>query len=712
MVRESLLADAAPQSLHHQGTLLVALAGNPNTGKTTLFNSLTGLRHKVGNYPGVTVEKKMGAYRDGDGAVVDVLDLPGTYSLTARSPDEEIARRVVLGEMENVPRPDLVVAVVDATNIERNLFLAAQVFETGIPTLIALTMMDVAADEGIAVDVAALEKELGVPVVPVIATRSVGLAELKRRIAKSARHAARGRGWALEARIEREIAEVARRLRDRHLAPPESCDAEAIRLVGIEGTPQRIAARGGAEVDQAVSAARDALTRAGFESDTFETERRYGWLRPIAARCVRRAAGCRRTVSARVDGVLTHRVGGPALFLGLLAFIFQAIFAWATVPMGWIESLVGGIGSVVASLMPAGALQSLLVDGVVGGVGSVVVFLPQILFLFFFIGLMEDTGYMARVAFMMDRVMRNVGLHGKSCIPLLSSFACAVPGILATRTMENRRDRLVTILIAPLMSCSARLPIYTLFIAAFIPGSSLVKAGVMTGLYLLGVVVAIGVALVLKRTLARGESVPLVLELPPYRWPRLRTVMVQMGDRSRLFLKNAGTVILASSVILWALSYYPRPPQELAAAGASPVEHSFAGKIGHAMSPVLDPLGFDWRIGVGILLSFAAREVFVSAMGTIYNVDATGEGTGALAARLQSAVWESGPHLGQPIFTLSVAIALLVFYVLSCQCVSTLAVVRRETNSWRWPVFLFGYMTVLAYSGAWVAGRVTSLAGG
>jgi ferrous iron transport protein B len=705
---------------------VVALAGNPNSGKTTLFNGLTGLRQKVGNYPGVTVERKVGSLAVG-GAQWDVLDLPGTYSLTARSPEEAIARDILLGEMDDSPRPDLVVVVVDASNLNRNLYLATQVLDTGVPAVIALNMMDVAEATGAEIDTDALAERLGAVVVPMVASRRDGLDALLDALAAHDADPSVNEHWSMPDAALEQLRAVAAELRATGRVEDTACKGEALRLLGIDGTPERIQRYGGAALAGVVAEARSRLADEGLDRMTLEAESRYRWIRQVTTETTRVGTGSATSRSDRIDKVLTHRVLGPLTFLGIMLLVFQAIFAWAGIPMGWIDSAVSAVSAAVGNALPDGALTSLLTDGVISGVGSVVIFLPQILLLFFFIGMLEDTGYMARVAFMMDQTMRRVGLHGKAFIPLLSSFACAIPGIMATRTIESPRDRLVTTLVAPLMTCSARLPVYTLLIAAFLPGGAQAKALMMTGLYLLGVASAIVVAFILKKTMLRSETPALILELPPYKRPNWRSVTLNMWDRARMFLQRAGTVILSVSVVLWFLSYYPSLPAGEAAVfesqrqAASPdalaeldaaeagarTRASFAGRLGRVIEPVVRPLGYDWRIGIGLLSSFAAREVFVGAMGTVYSVGDADEQSLSLHGRLREATWDDGPLAGQPIYTLPTVVGLLVFYVFALQCVSTIAVIWRETNTWRWPAFAWAYMAALAYGGAWIARTIT-----
>ncbi|MBT3268955.1 ferrous iron transport protein B [Candidatus Poribacteria bacterium] len=721
-----MLTRAAPT--HAAGPKrVVALAGNPNSGKTTLFNGLTGLRQKVGNYPGVTVERKVGSLVV-DGAQWDVLDLPGAYSLTARSPDEAIARDILLGDMDDTPRPDLVVVVVDASNLNRNLYIATQVLDTGVPAIVALNMMDVVEAAGDEIDVEALSERLGAPVVATVANRRSGIEDLATALADHTGQAEGRARWTMPDTARTHVADVAEALRAAGVVDPGACDGEAVRLIGIDGSEERVDRHGGVELATAVQAARRGLSDAGIDPTTLEAEARYRWIRAVTTATTQIHQERTTSRSDRIDRVLTHRVLGPATFLVLMVLVFEAIFAWAGIPMAWIDAAVSAAADGVAGVLPAGALTSLFTDGIISGVGSVIIFLPQILLLFFFIGMLEDTGYMARVAFMMDQTMRRVGLHGRAFIPLLSSFACAIPGIMATRTIESPKDRLVTTLVAPLMTCSARLPVYTLLIAAFLPGGAQAKALAMTGLYVLGVASAIVVAFVLKRTMLKSETPALILELPPYKRPNVRSVVLNMWDRARMFLQRAGTVILSVSVVLWFLSYYPSLPAsqvtafEAQRAGASEVSlaaisaaesaartrASFAGRLGRFIEPAVRPLGYDWRIGIGLLSSFAAREVFVGAMGTVYSVGDADEQSESLHSRLREARWDDGPKAGQLIYTLPTVIGLLVFYVFALQCVSTIAVIWRETNSWRWPAFAWAYMAALAYAGAWVARTITA----
>ena len=620
---------------------MVALAGNPNAGKTTLFNALTGLSQKVANYPGVTVERKTGEWR-ADGKSIQLIDLPGLYSLDATSLDEHIASDVLLGKVAGVAKPDTVIAVVDATNLERNLYLVTQLFEFGVPVVVALTMIDVFEKQKHEIDIGRLSKLLKVPVVAVDASEGRGIDELADAVASA-------------------IASP----RDSAFVAEESDSANA-----------KIFAR-------------------------------YAFISEVVQKSVKHNDKAAHDRSEKIDKILTHRVFGLAILVGVLLLVFQAIFSWAEVPMHLLETGFGAVGDAARAQMPEGILADLVVDGIIAGVGGVLVFLPQILLLFLFISILEDTGYMARAAFLMDKLMSRFGLHGKAFLPLMSSFACAIPGIMATRTIENQRDRFATILIAPFMSCSARLPVYTLMIGAFFTGQTVLGflslgAALMLAMYALGIVVAVIVGFILKKTLLSSTPAPFVMELPPYRVPDVRTVLQNMLTRAWLFVKRAGTVILAISIILWALAYFPRTEAVNAEEGSPAVEtvqlqNSYAGQLGHLIEPVIRPLGFDWKIGVALIASFAAREVLVSTLSIIYNVgkDETEE-----SPTLISAIKGAKDEQGNTVWTPLTALTLMVFFVLAMQCMSTLAIVRRETNSWRWPIFQFAFMTLVAYGAA------------
>jgi ferrous iron transport protein B len=729
-------------------TQYVALTGNPNCGKTTLFNALTGLRAKVGNYAGVTVERKEGRLLGTTPPnALMVLDLPGTYSLSPQSIDEQISRDVLLNRLPELPAPSLVVVVVDASNLQRNLYFATQVIELGYPAILALNMMDVAEANGHLVDPVQLSDDLGVPVYPITANKGIGIPTLREGIiAQMVQTRAAGASTLRSLKEIRhfyklpdvladkmgDVAELIARSRPQAAVSPE---AEALLAITDERASDSIATTD--EIKNTIHKARLNLEAAGVDWRSAAIEARYARIAEIQERVVTETSGLQETFSDKLDRLLTHKIWGMAIFVGIMAAMFQSIFTLAEYPMNWIEAGVGALGQWVGSAMPEGDLRSLIVDGAIAGVGAVVVFLPQICLLFLFIGLLEDTGYMARAAFLMDRLMSKVGLHGKSFIPMLSSFACAIPGIMATRTIETPKDRLVTILVAPLMSCSARLPVYTLLIAACIPAKRVfgflgTQGLTMLSMYLLGIVMALLMAWLFKKTLLKGETPLLIMELPPYKKPVVRVVLHHMWDRSKLFLRRAGTVILGISILLWFLATYPRSSQveqeyaakqqavltatapesearahqlaviEQEAAGAK-LRNSFAGRLGRMIEPFIRPLGFDWKIGIGIVSSFAAREVFVSTMSTVYNVGSSDEETESIAETLKVQKRDDGTRVYTPL----VGVTLMVFYVLALQCVSTIAVVRRETNSWKWPLFQWSYMALLA----WVLAFVTYQSG-
>ncbi len=724
-------------------TVTVALLGNPNTGKSTLFSGLAGVRQRTGNYPGVTVEKKVGRATF-EGIAFNVIDLPGTYSLAPHSPDEMVAVDVLLGRQPDTPAPDVILCIVDASNLSRNLYLVSQILELQRPTVIALNMMDVAADKGMSLDLARLRAALKIPVVPVQANKQKGFEELKRALAAAVDAPVRDHGSPLpnefQAEVER-LAQVARQ-ESRETEPPRYLlerlllDSGYLDQASLPGVTTSLRA--------AVQAARERLQREGQSLATMETIARYGWVGRVTEGVVVRATKTGPTWTDRLDRFLTHRVFGTLTFAAIVALMFLAVFQGAVWFMDRIEGALNALGQTIGSRLPEGPLQSLMVDGVIAGVGGVLVFLPQICILFFIIALLEDCGYMARAAYLMDRLMTRIGLSGKSFIPLLSSFACAVPGIMATRVIENRRDRLVTILIAPLMSCSARLPVYTLLITLF-AANSLQFVATVAGMYLVGIVVAILVALLLKRTVLPGETPPFVLELPSYKIPDPRVVLMRTLESGWAFVQRAGTLIFAVTIVVWAAGYFPRNTAEVEgrfasrratvaeqleqAKNAQPLDESrvtqleaeaqtienevageymrqsYLGQMGHWVEPVVRPLGWDWRIGCAVIASFPAREVVVGTLGVIYNLGQD-EGSESLRATLRDARWDG---TDRRVFTYPSALSLMVFFALCAQCVSTLAIIRRETNSWRWPVFCFVYMTVLAYVGAWCTYQLARL---
>lgn len=681
----------------------IAIIGNPNCGKTTIFNELTGLRQKVGNYPGVTVEKKEGKITYSDGYEISLLDLPGTYSLSANSPDEKIATDILLGKFSGTKRPDGIICVVDASNMERNLYLVSQILDQNIPLIIVLNMMDVAERDGIIVDVKKLSKILGVQVIPTVGSKHVGIETLKRAMRNSFSISPSSRKWNLPEKVHEEHQELIGLLVQHEQLQEEVAFHDASVLLS---TPKELSSLKNNYTNEVLSHVQkdhEKLDFLGFDRHSIFVESRYKWIRNVLTEVVSKGKK-KVNYTDKIDAVVTHKFWGYIIFLVLMLVVFQAIFSWATVPMDYIGLGFDKLGSLVDTILPAGDLHDLIIYGVISGVGTVVTFLPQILLLFLFLGFLEDTGYMARAAFIMDRVMRKVGLHGRSFIPMLSSFACAIPGIMSTRTIENPRDRLATMLVIPLMSCSARLPVYSLLIAAFIPSTLIfgfwnLQGIVIVALYLLGLIMALLMAFIFKKTILKGKTPDFILELPPYRVPSLKNILIQMWERSVLFLKKAGTIILGVSIILWFLATYPKINS---GNSTEKLEYSIVGRAGKFIEPAIKPLGFDWKIGIGILSSLLQREIFVSTMGTIYNIGSD-ENSVSLNQQIQKDV---DPVTGLPKFTALTAICIMVYYVLAMQCMSTLAVMKRETNSWKWPAFQFAYMTALAYGVTFIVYRI------
>jgi ferrous iron transport protein B len=765
-------------------TVTVALIGNPNVGKSTLFGALVGVRQRVGNYPGVTVEKKTGQCTHA-GRHLDVIDLPGTYSLAPRSPDEMVAVDVLLARRDDTPAIDAVISIVDASNLERNLYLVSQVLDFGRPMVLAVNMLDVAEARGVALDLDKLEASLGIPVVGLEAHRRRGIDELKAALEHVLEHEAPRQESPFPEVFSQEVDALATALANHAPRTSQSINVKNAAEKDPSNPPRYLVERllldtsgylatalgvdHSEPVQTHLREARARLAAAGLPVPAVEAMSRYAWVARTLDGCVTRPATRAATLSDRLDRVLTHRWAGSLIFALLMIVMFQSVFTWAGPLMDLVDAGVGAVGEAIGGLLSEGALRSLLVDGIVAGVGGVLVFLPQIFILFFFIALLEDCGYMARAAYLMDKLMSRVGLSGKSFIPLLSSFACAVPGIMATRVIENRRDRLTTILVAPLMSCSARLPVYTVLIAAFIPQRALfgwlgLQGLTLAAMYALGTAVAVVVALVLKRSLLRGPTPPFVMELPPYKLPSLGTVLHRMTERGWSFVRRAGTLIFAVSIVIWATLYYPHPahiaakyaPQraeieermqraEMTLISADPQgnqnldavadeydrlaeelasidalvagayqRQSILGRAGQWIEPVVRPLGWDWRIGCAAIASFPAREVIIATLGVIYNLgsevdlEADNDRT-RLQTALQQATWDG---TDRPVYNVPVALSIMVFFALCAQCAATLAVIRRETNSWRWPLFAFTYMTVLAYFGALLTYQIGMRIGG
>ncbi|HEY5623892.1 MAG TPA: ferrous iron transport protein B [Gammaproteobacteria bacterium] len=697
----------------------IALVGNPNSGKSTVFNRLTGLRQKTANFPGVTVEKRIGKLTV-DGTVMDVVDLPGTFSLSANSDDERIAVDVLLGRVAGTPTPDVILAVVDATRLYQGLYLLQQLAELGQPIVVALTMADAATRKDIRIDIERLSELLGgVRICTLVATTGSGMVRLRELIAEAAGDEPRERPSFWPA------------LRRAATALREECSDTDLSVAEIE--------RALIDFDErALSKLR--ATHAGVEARIAELRSEFcGNDPPLAAEArsryaritewlpsVQSRAGAGARIGSTIGAWLNQPIPASVLFLLVMATIFQAVFAWATPLMDVIDGGTSGLGEWVTNALPPGMLTSLIADGAIAGVGSVIIFLPQILILFLFIIVLEDTGYLARAAFLVDRGMRSVGLSGQSVIPLLSGFACAVPGIMATRVIPNRRDRIATILAAPFMTCSARLPVYALLIAAFVPSRSVgilnLQGLVLFGLYMIGIIGGVATALLLKRSALRGPTPAFILTLPEFHVPNIQTVLMKLIDRARIFLRRAGTVIFTVAIIVWALAYFPRSEtietnaataqaqveatlegEELALAlanidneaAAAHLSQSWLGRAGQVVEPLFVPLGWDWRVSAAVIAGFPAREVVVAVLGTIYAVGAAAD-EASLADRLTSATWPDGSL----VFTLPMVLGLLLFYAWCLQCAATLAVIKRETNGWRWPIFAWSYMTVLGYTGA------------
>ncbi len=706
----------------------IAIAGNPNSGKTTLFNRLTGLRQRVGNYPGVTVEKKTGELALSPTSRADVIDLPGAYSLVARSRDEAVAFDVITGR-RGAP-PDLVLIVLDASNLERNLYFALQVLELGRPAVVALNMIDVADDLGLRIDAAAVERALGVPVVPISAAKNTGIDTLTAALGRAlaARTTPAPRAWAVDAAGEAVLGELTARLSSVGEATWLLATVAAARDAGTLGTPDDPLH----DLPALAPVARDVSAKLGNGASTLPAaviEARYQTITALTGAAVSRVRPATPTLTDKVDAILLHRALGPLVLVLVLAVVFQTIFTWAEPLMDLIEGTFGALGALAAAHMAEGPLRELTVNGIIAGVGSVLVFIPQIALLFLLLGLLEDSGYLARAAYMMDRLMARVGLHGRAFVPLLSGFACAIPAIMATRTIESPKDRLVTILVTPLASCSARLPVYALVISALFGGQTVlgflhVGTLLLLSMYLLSIVSAVGLAALFKRTLLKSPTPPLVLELPPYKAPRLPDVLRRVGERCWVFVKDAGSIIMATTIVLWALLSYPKaePAPALVekrasieatvpegeardaalaevdgAVASAQLQQTWGARAGMAIEPIIEPLGFDWRIGIGLIASLAAREVIVATLGLVFalgDADAESEALRDVVAKNYS------PLTG---------LSLMIFFLFAAQCMSTLAIVRRETGSWRWPAFMFGYMTALAYFASLVTYQVGRL---
>ncbi|WP_285009533.1 ferrous iron transport protein B [Pedobacter faecalis] len=693
----------------------IALVGNPNTGKSTLFNLLTGLNQKIGNFPGITVDKKVGYCKLSADRKAEIIDLPGTYSLYPKSRDERIVLQV-LADRNNPGFPDVVIVVADATNLRRNLLLYTQVADMGVPVILALNMTDMAKRAGIDIDVDKLSERLGVQVVPISARSNIGLDQLKTAVANTTRIPTQLPGADLSI-----------------LAPEARREAKAILQIDNDYLALQMLHQH-RDLDiftEEEHAALDGICSGqAFESaklQAAETIARYRYLGTVLSGVMKDTGAARKfTFSDRLDAVLTHKVWGFLIFIGLLFFIFNSIFAWSSYPMDMIEGAFLFLTEYGHAHLPEGVLSSLLIDGVLAGLGGVVIFIPQIAILFAFISILEDTGYMARVTFMMDKIMRRFGLSGKSVVPMIGSLACAVPSIMSARTIESWKDRIITIMVVPLVSCSARLPVYTLLISLVVPEDTVwgfinLQGLTLMGMYVISIVAAVVVAAVMKFLIKAKERSYFIMELPVYRMPRWSNVIYTMYEKSKTFVVEAGKVIIAISIVLWVLASYG-PSERMEAIdqkyavlearqdstvvetlerdkSAEYLENSYAGILGHAIEPAIRPLGFDWKIGISLITSFAAREAFVGTMATIYSVG-DAEETDTIRNKMRNAV---DPDTGLPIFTFATAFSLMLFYAFAMQCMSTVAVVYRETKSWKWPLIQLTYMTLLAYLASLIA---------
>ena len=791
-----------PAHIKAAGRITVAICGNPNCGKTTIFNAITGLRQKVGNYPGVTVEKVTGTFQSSaaPSTIFELVDIPGSYSLAAFSPDEYIATQALFGSLEGEPPPDLVVCVIDATNLERGLYLLFQVMQIDRPIVVALNMVDLARQQGLQVEASALSKALGgVPVVEVIGSRRVGIDTLRDTVGRMASSPLTDRARVYTPDVESEIEAIRLAVQNGHRT-----HAEYLRVLFDAGGPAEhsFVKEAGAEKLAIVEASRSRLMKAHGSLSAAETGTLTKRAADIYAEVVTGNRSLERSMSDRIDRVALHPILGPIILFVLMTLMFQSIFSWAEPLMGWVDSFFGSLAGLVEASMAEGPLRSLLTDGVIGGVGSVIIFLPQILILFVFISFLEDSGYMPRAAFIVDRAFGWCGLSGKSFIPMLSSFACAIPGIMATRTIEDRRLRIITIMVAPLMTCSARLPVYAIMIAAFIPHQSYFgifnsQGLVLTSLYLLGIVLAVGVSFVMTRLVYRSRRSSFLMEMPSYKLPTLNSILIRVFNRAKSFLGRAGTVIAAITIIVWALSYYPHSAtiteqydareagveaayttrqgvvatqleQAVAAASAESrpmvdklrdevrtaeslealqalattdgpdsedsrivelvvkertlalayesdrnalaheesgahLRNSYFARAGKAIEPMFVPLGWDWKVTMAALASFPAREVIIATLGTIYNLGGDiDDESSSLVEKMRHAIWEDGPRAGERVFTPAVALSVMVFFALCCQCGATVVTIRHEAGGWKYAVATFTYMTGMAFVGAFV----------
>ena len=703
----------------------VALIGNPNCGKTAIFNHLTGMDQKVSNYPGITVEKKTGKLKGDFDEEISVLDLPGTYSITPESIDERVVAEQVMDWIHGINRPSAIISVVDATNLSRNLYLTTQLLDLGIPVILALNMMDRVRDKSVLPDFSVLKQNFGFSeVVELSALEGWGIDALKNsiRIAIKIQKPQKSKMlFSSHVEVHEHLHPLADFLQKQFDYTPRIARVQALRLITRQSAvdlyrpPHSGHHYFNAEVVSKIEELREeavnVVKKAGLNHRTLEATIRYSWLDNLLQQSEKKEVNSlkNRSRSEKLDKILTHRILGPIIFITLLVFIFQSIFTWSAYPMEWIDAGIGVVGNYILDIMSEGILRDLIVEGIIGGVGAILIFLPQILILVFFMTMLEDSGYMSRVAFIFDKFMTKVGLHGRSVLPLMSGYACAIPGIMATRTIDSWKERLTTIMVLPLMSCSARLPVYALMIGAFIPARKVFGLLNLQGLtlilmYFLGTFTAFVVAKIFSKFIkVKGQS-SFVMELPPYRIPLMRSVLHQVYMRGKLFLFNAGKIIMAVSIVLWFLASFPKVSTGIneytnksdleKTETVNPIHNSYAGKIGHAIEPIIAPLGFDWKIGVGLITSFAAREVIISTLATLYNVEGDGKDIISLSESLKNDI---NPKTGLPVFSALVALSLMVFFVYAAQCMATFAIVRHETNSWKWPLIMIAYMTTLAY---------------
>ncbi len=718
---------------------IIALIGNPNCGKTAVFNHLTGLNQKVSNYPGITVERKIGNLKSNVDDNIQILDLPGTYSITPESVDERVVAEQVMDWIHGINVPAAIISVVDATNLSRNLYLTTQLLDLGIPIILGLNMMDQIDDKSILPESSILKEKFGFSaVVPMSALEGWGIDELKLSITEaiSTKKPLKTKAlFASHLEIHDLLKPLIKYLQEQFNYSPRLARVQALRLITRQSAvdlyrpPHSGAHHFSAGIISKIEKLRDetvmAVKKSGLNHRTLEATIRYNWLDKLLHQSKNKETESlkKKSHSEKADKLLTHRIFGPIIFIALLTFIFQSIFTWSSYPMDWIDNGIAAFSEWTVGIMQPGILRDLTVEGIIGGVGAIIIFLPQILILVFFMTILEDTGYMSRVAFMLDKFMSKVGLHGRSVLPLMSGYACAIPGIMTARTIDGWKERLITIMVLPLMSCSARLPVYALMIGAFIPAKKVLGLLNLQGLtlilmYFLGTFTALIIAKIFSKFIEEKGQSSFVMELPPYRIPLMRSVFRQVYIRGKLFFFNAGKIIMAVSIVLWFLASFPKtsPIDNISNSQSevertvdiNPIHNSYAGKIGHAIEPLIEPLGFDWKIGVGLITSFAAREVIISTLATLYNVEDGSEDMLSLAESMKNDI---NPKTGKPVFSTLVALSLMVFFVYAAQCLATFAIIRQETNSWKWPLIMVTYMTILAYTASLLVFQIGTLIG-